>query len=388
LGLNVCTIQAMKNTTNSSVDDPFWLIALEDSEQLTISDEDSRDEPCSQVDDSTGYVRRLRTTPGNDCVCNVNDSVTSSNSGESRSRRSTIFEVPVKTESTSFVVPLRLSSLPQSDDLRRPLGAVPWYGSALLASLFLHPDTFGQIYDVERPDEPFSAVERLRKMMKYVWGPSHSPSKKWSCLEIGSGAIGLVGLSLALSPASFATIWLTDNDPDVLAQLRLNVKNNTPLQSSFRYLEEAAEHGCEQLTRVGVALLDWYDNAWPAPLLPENSNFRLVVGSELIYSQDTAEACASITHRIFQRPESMHILMVIVQVADRDGWSNVFLPLLRSNPDLLVAEQQLVDSDIHQAAAAMIPHGGSLDRFDFSVCFVCRRRENSEAVGGEQRVLS
>ena len=105
----------------------------------------------------------------------------------------------------------------------------------------------------------------------------------------------------------------------------------------------------------------------------EGPHLQLVVGSELIYSAETARACAHVVESILVwNPD---VLLVFVQVADRDGWSNVFLPTVRGIEGACVKEMPIMDAEIHEKASQLIQHGGTLDRFDFALCTISNKTE-------------
>ena len=110
--------------------------------------------------------------------------------------------------------------------------------------------------------------------------------------------------------------------------------------------------------------LDWNDYSSHQ----HTSSLQLVIGSELVYSQETAHACAQVVLSILhQHPD---VLVFILQVTDRDGWKNVFLPALRGHADIKVVEEPMEDFSLHQVGSQLIPPGGTLDRFAFGGCFI------------------
>jgi hypothetical protein len=87
-----------------------------------------------------------------------------------------------------------------------------------------------------------------------------------------------------------------------------------------------------------------------------------------VYTHDTARACSKIVLALLR--DNPDALVFILQVTDRDGWSNVFLPSIRRNDDLVVIEESIQNSDLHDLAASLIPQGGVLDRFAFGACYI------------------
>jgi hypothetical protein len=247
---------------------------------------------------------------------------------------------------------LKLCSLPLMDGVFSPLGAQAWYGSALLAALLLTsilPTTF--------------EIDPGRRIQLHLEAFSDI-----SALELGSGAVGLSGLALGWMlihrPRQPTRLYqrdcvvLTDNDTDVLQQLQDNVRLNVDNMNNS-VLDVA-------IPEYHVKYLDWSDGYSSSPPL------QLVVGSELVYTAETALACAHIVTCILERNSSA--LVAIVQVADRDGWSTVFLPTLRTHGGLCVDEVPLRDATVHEDASRMIQQGGTMDRLDFVVCYVSIQR--------------
>jgi hypothetical protein len=154
-------------------------------------------------------------------------------------------------------------------------------------------------------------------------------------------------------------VCLTDNVEHVLNQLKSNVKINVPRIQS--------EHHQISLPMFSVQMLDWNEGY----RRDEFEQLHLVVGSELVYTKETAEACASVVRSLLR--EHPDLLILIVQITDRDGWNNVFLPTLRLDSNILV-EETPTDACLHETASQMmIRQGGALDRFDFGACYISRK---------------
>lgn len=242
-------------------------------------------------------------------------------------------------------VRLRLRPLALSDGVFSPLGSQAWYGSAILASLLLCSD--GR---VQRHLRQFDVFESMR------------------VLELGSGAVGLSGLTMALilsgrgARPRFDELVLSDNNHQVLEQLQRNV------DSTVKRLQE--ENASIQMPKITVRHLDWNeDNAFDF----KNGLFHLVIGSELVYELHGGMACARCVSSLLER--NQNLLIIIIQVTDRDGWNNVFIPELQQSQDIII-EQEVVPADCDEVASQLIPHGGSLDRFDFGVCYIYHRNRN------------
>ena len=198
-----------------------------------------------------------------------------------------------------------------------------------------------------------------------------------TALELGSGAVGMAGLSLAWQlrhqqqrpGGRHARVILTDHEPAVLRQLQDNVTRNQHV-----YLNDDCNGDGESLmttVECQVASLDWghhHDAAsWNALL---GCRLDLIFGSELVYTPETATACRDCILSLTERFPLC--LVCIVQIVDREGWRTIFLPGLRQ-AGLFVVEQA-VDVDCDAAANAMMKRGGSLDRFDFGICYMSRTK--------------
>jgi predicted nicotinamide N-methyase len=234
-------------------------------------------------------------------------------------------------------VSLKLCPLPLTDGIWSLLGGNVWYGSALLAAMLLKPES------------------RIQKHLDTV------PARNISCLELGSGAVGLSSLALGLMLSQrqgMHRVCLTDNEADVLNQLKGNVETNVARIQS--------EHHQILLPNFSVKLLDWNEDYSSDAF----EQLHLVVGSELVYTKETAEACASVVRSLLR--EHPDLLILIIQVTDRDGWNNVFLPTLRLDSGTVV-EETSTDASLHETASQMIRHGGTLDRFDFGACYISRK---------------
>jgi predicted nicotinamide N-methyase len=234
-------------------------------------------------------------------------------------------------------VSLKLCPLPLTNGIWSHLGGNAWYGSALLAAMLLKPDS------------------RIQKHLDRV------PARNVSCLELGSGAVGLSSLALGLMLSQrqgMHRVCLTDNEAPVLNQLKSNVEMNVASIQS--------EHHNISLPNFSVQMLDWNED-YSSDAFEE---LHLVVGSELVYTKETAEACASVVRSLLR--EHPDLLILIIQVTDRDGWNSIFLPTLRLDSSTVV-EETSTDASLHETASLMIRHGGTLDRFDFGACYISRK---------------
>jgi predicted nicotinamide N-methyase len=246
----------------------------------------------------------------------------------------------LKTYSLPDGIVLNGSSLPQTEGIWSPLGAQVWHASSLLACYL---------------------ISHRAALFEQVKSDDHV-----TVLEIGSGAVGLSGMALAAvfeSSNRSASVLLTDLPEDgILKNLQNNVNRNK--SSSFPSID------------VQVQPLDWgdYINATSVPSLPQ---LDLVIGSELIYTEETARSCAAVVTHLLQK-NNPKLLIVILQVTDRPGFETHFLPLLH---DLHVRIQQPLDAELHEAASLLVASAGdklvgTLDRCAYGLCWI-RRKEQS-----------
>lgn len=254
-------------------------------------------------------------------------------------------------------VTLKLHSLPTWADSFSPLGADPWYGSALLASLFLCDcrTDIGSINSVQQHIRSFTRKVPLR------------------VIELGSGAVGLSAFAAALFilrhradcesllEGIIDEVVLSDNDPEVLEQL----KNNTKVASAAFDERATVESLKNRVPNMRVHTLDWGDDSHEIDLAP----FHLAIGAELVYTLSTAVACVKVVEKLLFC--NRDILIVIVQVGNREGWRDTFLPKLEAIGAFVVTEELPIE--IHQQATKYVEQGGTLNALkDFEVCFISR----------------
>jgi hypothetical protein len=257
---------------------------------------------------------------------------------------------------------LQLAPLPQKDGVWSALGSQAWYGSALLAAMIL----------VQHDDNP------IHQHLETLNDPIYS-------LELGSGAVGLSGFALALLLSknreltgngfnSKNLVVLSDNEPDVLGQLTKNVQKNL-----YRLRESYPQ---VLFPDIYVTNLDWNESLRSASLLPASfegnerinsiHQFHFAIGSELVYTKETAIACQTIIRALLK--SCPDILIVIVQVADRPGWESEFLPGIQKLPGISVRYESPIRTNavvLHEFASKLIPKGGSLNVWDdLAVCFI------------------
>ena len=247
-----------------------------------------------------------------------------------------------------------LSPLAPMTGIWSPLGSDVWYGSALLTAFLC----------TKGVDNPIA--QRLQRFLQA--NLSENTRSQFHVVELGSGAVGLSGLAvgymLRYRPIRQQNhhqcrirVTLTDNDEHVLRQLRQNVDNN--VKSSQSQHNPSWE---DDNIHYFVDYLDWNE---PSPLL---SQTQLVIGSELVYNNETAQACAKIVCSLID--QNPHILIVIIQVSDRDGWRNTFIPRLQSQDHLVNVESVLSDPFLHERASQLVRFGGTLSRDDYSLCYI------------------
>lgn len=311
-----------KHLESNTTGDEFWDVALE-AHGNTIWQTNNNDDTDSDCSDEHSWIATRRTNYRLDCP-----------------------------SSPPFHV--YLSPLAPKSGIWSPLGSDIWYGSALLTA-FLFTDQQNQ------------TAERLHRFLNANITISET-TNEFSVLELGSGAVGLTGLAvgwmlryhpiitLQQNQKCRIRVTLTDNDEEVLRQLKQNVDYNVDTwheDSSW-----ASEN--ENNTHYFVDYLDWNE---PSPFLS-----HLVIGSELVYNDETAQACAEVVCSLVD--QNPHLLIVIIQVSDRDGWGNVFIPRLQSQDKLVVVESVLSDPLLHERASKLVRFGGTLHRDDYSLCYI------------------
>jgi hypothetical protein len=250
-----------------------------------------------------------------------------------------------------------------------PLGSEAWYASALLTCLLLQV--------VEDDDSSILGPLLLPHNDDNDDDDDNDP---FVVLELGSGAVGLSGLACAVALQQQQRrrrrrqwkVVLTDNDPLVLEQLRKNVERNLPnllLSSANDDDDDNSSSGQQQ--HILVEHLDWGSNNDP---LWKNMHVDLVIGSELVYTQETAQACSDILLRLL-RENSNNIQIWIVQVTDRFGWMDFVIPTLEASGTARVQTFQPISAEIHDLAATLIPMGGTLDRHAYGAFCITRKRQ-------------
>ncbi|KAG7347502.1 lysine methyltransferase [Nitzschia inconspicua] len=267
------------------------------------------------------------------------------NDSEKQGGKVTLYRLP----NTSIT--LELAQLPQEEGVWSPVGCDAWYASALLSCLVLQ--------DAEKA---IMADEFPSGGLYGIFPPVHDTSRPFQVLELGSGAKALSGLAATVALSTMLsnrfpswTVTLTDNEQEVLHQMKRNVATN---QSKIISAEAS---NIDQV--INVEYLDWgtdFDE------IDHEKQFILdadvVLGSELVYTEETATALVKILLTLLKRNSGVSIW--IVQVTDRHGWSEIVLPTLESHPGVIVDTIPLT-RELHDTARTLVPMGGALDQYAF-----------------------
>jgi predicted nicotinamide N-methyase len=242
--------------------------------------------------------------------------------------------LPDGVKSVAYPLPttdivLHLESLGAAVGVWSPLGADAWYASALLTGMLLT----NEVNILSTRNETAHLV----------------------VLELGSGAVGLSGLACAVALGrkkeftSKCKVILTDKDPPVLEKLRWNVTRNK---------ETILSSNSDIKMEISVQHLDWNDGCDETI----RDSVDLVIGSELVYSQETAMACSKLLEDLLTNKKCIHIW--VVQVTDRYGWLDIVVPRLEAVKGVSVVALP-ISSDAHDLASSMLSTGGTLDRNAF-----------------------
>jgi predicted nicotinamide N-methyase len=230
-------------------------------------------------------------------------------------------------------ITLNLTSLAATEGVWSPLGADAWYASALLTNMLL---TNNNIF------------------------PEATYSNSLTVLELGSGAVGLSGMACAVALNLSKTyenckVVLTDNDAPVLETLRWNVERNQKTITETGNVEVCVQH------------LDWNDDC--------SDDFRdsidLVIGSELVYTKETALACFSLLEQLLENKKFTEVW--VVQVTDRFGWLDIVLPKLKAIGAHI--REIPISCHVHDLACAMISMGDAIDREAYGGFCISRKED-------------
>uniref|UniRef100_A0A7S4ASU2 Calmodulin-lysine N-methyltransferase n=1 Tax=Pseudo-nitzschia australis TaxID=44445 RepID=A0A7S4ASU2_9STRA len=390
-------------------EDPFWEIALNyDATSTGCRGEnrqaDSLDHDGDDSDDDS------------DCDCGSGDD-------------SHHLRVQLGGKVTKYSLPncgsavLELARLSAEDGVWSPVGDHAWYSSALLTSLILRgeivrdlvsmgTETFEEETNTDGGDDGYSydhnsINDNDNNNYKTNKNNQSCGTKPFRVLELGSGAVGISGISFAVALSRQQTrfpswtVTLTDNDESLLKQLEANVRSNVRsknivLSSSDGVGSPGGNDDCncnhndnESSTLSGnksiqVEYLDWDLDGNDGDNKDGNGNdigdtnlkqhkkrhqridpllaADVVIGSELAYTHETATALVRILKALLDKNPTVQIW--IVQVTDRYGWSEIVVPALELKENVEI-ESIPLGCDVHEMASTMIPMGGALDRFAF-----------------------
>eukprot|EP00533_Pseudo-nitzschia_delicatissima_P012326 CAMPEP_0197269730 /NCGR_PEP_ID=MMETSP1432-20130617/5981_1 /TAXON_ID=44447 /ORGANISM="Pseudo-nitzschia delicatissima, Strain UNC1205" /LENGTH=344 /DNA_ID=CAMNT_0042734935 /DNA_START=101 /DNA_END=1135 /DNA_ORIENTATION=- len=270
---------------------------------------------------------------------------------------------------------LELAPLASDDGVWSPVGDHAWYSSALLTCLILQGMSAVNNEDHDGDNE--KGIKVVDDLTGGIGWDQFEAGKDIRILELGSGAIGLPGISFAAAlsqrPELFPswTVSLTDNDMSLLKQLESNVRSN--IAPNKINLSNTGD-GVESLGKksVNVEYLDWDIESNDASDENVKKTKRnnpdallsadIVIGSELVYTRETGLALVKILFALLDRNPAVKIW--IVQVTDRYGWKEIVIPTLESKKNIMIESIPLT-YDVHEIASTMIPMGGALDRYAF-----------------------
>ena len=307
------------------------------------------------------------------------------NKYESRGRQVYCFDhddtVPLQGKITKYQLPnssvsLELAPIATEDGIWAPVGADAWYASALLTVLIMREVSLRKEDTDEDEDRIFNK--------RIVATSSNRNSNNIRVLELGSGAVGLSGIAFAAALAQQETrfpcwtVTLTDNDKTLLKQLEENVLSN------MSSIIPSSDNNVSENRSIQVKQLDWDDDDDSYFVSSDDddddefeSNNKgvlsvdVVIGSELAYTEETANALVKIILKLLGRNPNVQIW--IVQVTDRYGWSEIVIPVLESQKNNHIKIEKIpLTCDVHEQASKMIQMGGvggMGDRFAFgAVC--------------------
>jgi hypothetical protein len=281
-------------------------------------------------------------------------------------------------EDVASFVTLKLEQLPllTEEGDQTPIGARGWYASAVLSAMLLcGHDTLHQ--DIFRPS---SSVDDNTNNNADNVENLHQPTMM---IELGSGVLGLVGMTLAWIMAQrgcgpSTTIVMTDYDTEVLHQLDQNVK-----ETKRRLDEYFGEDAETRVPQLDLAHLDWNEYDQDQPLLmrrrqpatndddnnddnnDDHQEERLysisfVCGAALVYTEETV-ACADQVAKILQlHPQAA----VWVVQWPRKGWFHVFQLQLQQKHHCHIEKfspSQDIHPYIHELAKTFMPPQMDLD---------------------------
>jgi hypothetical protein len=297
-----------------------------------------------------------------------------------------------------------------NDTVTHILGANVWFGSAILSAMFQQLTIVPVNKECTQENVIQSHLNRFHN------------NATINVLELGSGAVGLTGIVVGLSISGYiemidvqnqndtdcytrkkqqkkCRMILTDHDPNVIQQLQCNIQSTiVQLQNQF------PSHTI--LPEFIVQDLDWNDDTFvlnannvetssdcTSSNIGHHKNIeqqqqqclQLVVGAELVYNNETADACIHIVLQLLQK--HFNVLIVLVQLSDRDGWNTIFIPTLLKYQQQAAGRQQsslspktsicikiessIIQPDIYDLACQLVPPGGTLNPLsDYTICYI------------------
>lgn len=357
-------------THNPASDDDFWNIALHNHDTERI-DRDDDDDPYGSNDESTSTVVRLH----------------------NNERNIAMYVLNIPPYGCIHLNLLPLSTIPVDNNdgnVMIPLGAEAWYGSALLAAMFM--DIVGSNMCTDDSTMTNNSDGTTSILQTFLSSHVQRGSDNVNILELGSGAVGLAGVVAGLSVTGYlhqqlrigtghgfhhgrtsnteCRVTLTDSEPPVLQQLEYNI-NNTTQQLSSQYSNQFA------VPEFVVRHLDWENvNEFQYSHASSGDNrhaLHLVIGSELVYNVQTARSCAETVLQLLQI--NPYVLVMIVNNMNRDGWETSFLSTIYQTRGIRYELEALNRQVLHYMAANLVRPGGTLNPFsDFCACYIWKEQ--------------
>jgi hypothetical protein len=284
-----------------------------------------------------------------------------------------------------------------------PVGARGWYASAILSAMMMlsynnidWDDDLGIRSDSDEDNcaniknlKVMNGIDLLREDLKRACAGSNRGTSNTSInmnnnifLELGSGTVGLAGMTMAWivaqherdnkklqdSSNSRFKVMLTDYDHDCLEQLERNaVGVRRTFREYFSMNGSNDDDGKDNVNSnsngiipdIDVVHLDWneYDQD-QSPIFPENANIddddihytnniSFACGAALVYTEDTAACVDQVAKILRLHPKSV----VWVVQWPRGGWFNVFQQELLSRR----YESKGLKIDVHKFGPSSSP---------------------------------
>ena len=279
-----------------------------------------------------------------------------------------------------------LSLLTQQGE-QNPVGAQGWFASAVLSSLLL--------LDWRHPILKRDMEQLVSTTVKTSCENIDSPR---TVLELGSGAISLVGMAMTWILAQYQqehrkrepdwdaaknALWtsrvlLTDNNSKCLAQLQINAEHvRTGIQEYF----DASTYNINTFPDLQLRPLEWdnYDKLQPVLDVENAGTVDFVLGAELVYTSTGAEICSyQVTKILNQNPSAVFWLAQY----PRDGWLQVLkIALERQLPrrlNLQSYDPTEIHPNVHALAQRLMPRakGAQFDLKFIKVVRICLAKED------------